>query len=528
MEQFDYIVVGGGLAGLYTAYHLAPLGRVALVARASLSDSNSYFAQGGVAAVVEESDSPHNHFEDTIEAGRGLCDPVAVELLTEEAPRRIEELIAMGMQFDEEGGRLALGLEGGHHHKRILHAGGDATGRMLSTFMIEQVSKEPRITVLDEHLVVGLLALDNRCYGIHAYNERQHSIDTLFARATVLALGGAAALYKPTTNPPTALGDGIALAMQVGARLRDLEFIQFHPTALYLPGVPSFLISEAVRGEGAYLLDAAGKRFMQDKHPLAELAPRDVVAAEIFKQIAKDGTGSVTLELSHIPRERLLKRFPTIAAHCEAHGVDFTQRIPVAPAAHYTVGGIATDLDGTTSVERLYAVGELASTGVMGANRLASNSLVECLVFGKRIAEALAATHRQALPLPDSLPGVSIPLATRSEEESWRRDSMPRFMGRLGRLLMSHVGILRQKDQLQTALAKIEEMEQELLPVADKVLFARLTLGRLAVSKAITASALGREESRGGHRREDFPETLPPTNAYHTIVERHNIYKQPI
>lgn len=524
MMQFDYVVVGGGLAGLYTAYLLSSKGSVALVTCTTLEESNSYFAQGGMAAVTEASDTPKNHFEDTIEAGRGLCSEAAVRILTEEAPQRIEELIDLGMHFDTEDGHLALGLEGGHHHRRILHAGGDATGRMVTSFMTEQVRKTPNIKILDHYFALGLIVTQGQCFGLYTYNQKSHESEAITAHATILATGGAGALYHPTTNPPTALGDGLGMALAAGATLRDLEFVQFHPTALYVPGQASFLISEAVRGEGAHLYNQSGERFMLAKHPLAELAPRDVVAREIFHQIEAEGGDSVTLSLRHLDAEHIRHRFPTIAQHCAEIGLDLTQEIPVAPAAHYTVGGVATDLNGATSVRQLYAVGEVASTGVMGANRLASNSLVECLVFGKRIAD-----HIHQHPYPQSLPSESpllhreFPLSSYAKEQEWREQEGKKYMLQLGKLLMKHVGIVRTEASLSTALEELNRLISEISIPAQNVLSATIVSQRLHLARCLVRAALERKESRGGHFRSDYPETLPNDKAYHSLITQESI-----
>lgn len=526
MIQFDYIVVGGGLAGLYTSYKLSHLGRVALVARASLEDSNSFYAQGGVAAVTEEQDTPTDHLKDTLVAGRGLCIENSVKILTEEAPRRIEELISLGMNFDTQDGHLALGLEGGHHHKRILHAGGDATGRMLSSFMISKVKQNPSISILDHHQAIKLSVSNTSCRGLWVYNEFFHRIEYLGAKAIILATGGAAALYHPTTNPPTALGDGLAMALLIGAELRDMEFIQFHPTALYAPQHGSFLISEAVRGEGAYLLNARKERFMLDRHPLAELAPRDTVAYEIFHEMQQGGEKHVTLSLKHLDAAYIRNRFPTISRRCAEIGFDFTQEIPVAPAAHYTVGGIITDLYGKTNIQNLFAVGEIASTGVMGANRLASNSLIECLVFGKRIADYIA---QGTLSLPPSLedpPMLDVTLYSKDEEHDWERVEGVRIMDMLGEVLMQEVGIIRSQTSLQRALDKIDLLFTQIDASERRdSLQAYIHRSRLFLARRIVMSAQVREESRGGHFRSDYPDTLPPEEAYHTIMSKDLIKK---
>lgn len=527
-NQYDYIIVGGGLAGLYCAYFLAKHGSVALVARRTIEESNSYYAQGGMAAVTDRADTPANHYKDTIEAGRGLCVPRAVEVLTAEAPERINELIGMGMAFDTEDGALALGLEGGHHHRRILHAGGDATGRMVTSFMIDQVRRSESITIYDHHSAERVLRSQGeeaRCRGLVTYDEQRHRFEILESSAVVLATGGAAALYHPSTNPPTALGDGLWLAEQAGAKLMDIEFVQFHPTALYLPGSPSFLISEAVRGEGAYLIDCSGSRFMLSIHDLAELAPRDVVARSIFLKMQEEGCDHVMLQLRHISPDRLLTRFPTIAEHCRALGVDITDEIPVAPAAHYTVGGVGVDLDGRTALPGLYAVGEVASTGVMGANRLASNSLVECIVFGKRIANYAVAHHgSRAYDEPIDLSQLPLPDLTWTveQEDEYQKTRGADVMRRLGETLMTHVGIIRSRAGLLQSLKQIEQLQAEVADDARHSIHAYHAAQRLRLAHQIAHAALLREESRGGHYRSDYPETLPDAEAYRTEIQSEN------
>lgn len=527
MNQYDFIVVGCGLSGLYTAYSLARKGRVALIAEVSLEDSNSYFAQGGMAAVVDPDDRVSDHFDDTMEAGRGLCNSEAVDILTREAPLRIDELIREGMRFDlDERGKPALGLEGGHHHKRILHAGGDATGRMVTSFMIQQVRQTPQITILAYHHLASLVVDGGRCVGLWSYNKTAGKMELFFASAVILATGGAAALYSPTTNPPTALGDGIALAHEVGATLCDLEFVQFHPTSLCLPNHSAFLISEAVRGEGAHLLDTQGRRFMTDKHPLGELAPRDVVARAIYDKMQEEGCRHVTLSLAHLDSTLLRRRFPTISEYCKHAGVDFSTAIPVTPAAHYTVGGIRVDLHGHTDVCALYAVGETASTGVMGANRLASNSLVECLVFGKRIAD-----HVSALPEPLSderchqlqTQYPAPVMASQEAEEQWQRRQGEPMMQQLGQTLMQYVGIVRTEEGLQTGIRHIEQAMKEMETDKERYFIARETYFRHRVGWLIAKSALARTECRGGHYRDDFCHTLPANEAYHTLIQQANI-----
>ncbi len=528
IKAFDYIVVGGGLSGLYTAYNLAKQGEVALVARDQLEDSNSYFAQGGMAAVTDKTDTPKDHFDDTIEAGRGLCIPSAVKVLVEEAPKRVNELIAMGMRFDAINGNITLGLEGGHHHHRILHAGGDATGRLVTSFMIDVVRKIPNITIFDHHLLTDLKINDGVCQGITTYDTMQHLVENFYAKATVLATGGTAALYSSTTNPPTALGDGIALALTYGVQVRDLEFIQFHPTALSLEGVPPFLISEAVRGEGAQLYNTSGKRFMLDKHPMAELAPRDVVARSIFEEIQHSNAPYVYLSLSHLPGKALRERFPTIAKHCDNLEIDFTDKIPVAPAAHYTVGGIATDLNGKTTINNLFAVGEIASTGTMGANRLASNSLIECLVMGYRIAYFIHNNSHLLSPihLPASTNDLQHSNATPTEHSTpWNNLASTTIQKKLGDLMMREVGIVRNYNSLNRAIEGIESLKKELINSSKEYNYftTKALMNRLNMARWITKAALERTESRGVHFRDDYPTPLPNEQAYHTIIEKEKL-----
>lgn len=527
MNRFDFIVVGGGLAGLYAAHELSKKGRVALIAEMSLEDSNSYHAQGGMAAVTDPADSITDHFEDTMEAGRGLCDPEAVRTLTREAPRRIDNLIEEGMMFDTDpGGKPSLGLEGGHHHHRILHAGGDATGRLVTTFMIGRVRKSERITILSNHHLASMVIHDGRCHGVWCYHKTTGMMELFLASSTILATGGAAALYSPTTNPPTALGDGIALALEAGATVRDMEFVQFHPTALCLPSRPAFLISEAVRGEGAHLLDKEGRRFMDGKHPLAELAPRDVVARMIYHTMQQESQDHVMLSLAHLDKEHIRHRFPTISDYCRSEGVDFTESIPVSPAAHYTVGGIRTDLNGQTDIDGLYAVGETASTGVMGANRLASNSLVECLVFGKRIADHVECNLRQPSveeSLRLSLTHDAPPVADAASEARWMADKGSLFMAQLGKTMTHNVGIVRTEESLDRALDDIGKALQVLEADSKTFFAAREVYRRHRVGWLTARSARMREESRGGHWRDDHRQTLPAEEAFHTLIKHNDI-----
>lgn len=525
--DYDYIVVGGGLSGINTSYYLSKLGRVALLSLATLEDSNSYYAQGGMAAVTNPSDSPEIHLQDTLVAGAGLCDLEAVRVLTGEAPKRVDELIDMGMKFDTKNGELELGLEGGHHQHRILHAGGDATGKQITSFMINELSKKENVDVFEKHALLELIVRDNHCYGVWVVNTRSTEVEAFYAKSVVIATGGAAALYRPTTNPPTALGDGLSIAYQAGAVIRDMEFIQFHPTALHFKGAPAFLISEAVRGEGAYLLNPDGERFMVGRHPLAELAPRDIVAREIYSEMQKYDVESMTLSLKHLDPEVIRNRFPSITAELSRFGLDLTNEIPIAPAAHYTVGGILVDINGRTSIEGLYAVGEVASTGVMGANRLASNSLVECVVFSKNIAEHIEKCNYQLLPNEEreSLT-CKFNKALTFSDPIWMEEHGNKLMKRLGKVLMKRAGIVRSAKKLNKALIEITDTMQELEELINMSFAVRQVYNRYLVGSLIVLSAHSREESRGGHFRKDFPDSLPAEKAYHTLIQENRIKKE--
>jgi L-aspartate oxidase len=472
----DVLVLGAGLAGLYAALAAAARGaNVVLATKGSLQASNSYMAQGGVAAVVADGDSFADHAADTIVAGRGLCDPAAVEVLVENGPGRIADLEQLGVRFDRDAaGAYLLGREGGHGRRRILHADGAATGAAIAGALIARVAAEPRIRVLEHTAALALASDGEGCAG--AWLLGHDELRLAPARMTLLATGGACALFHRTTNPPGATGDGIALAYRAGAAVRDMEFVQFHPTAL-AGGGRAFLVSEAVRGEGAHLADASGARFMIGVHPDAELAPRDVVTRTIEALLA-DG-GEAFLDLRHLDRDHVLRRFANLATGCRRAGLDLAaDPIPVAPAAHYLMGGIATDLDGATSIAGLYAVGECAATGVHGANRLASNSLLECFVFSHR-----AIGHGLDAPAPGADPGAppARPLA---------RAPLPELRRRMWDL----AGPVRDEERLTALLAWLAQR-----PDSNPAIVAGLIAG----------AALRRTESRGGHLRSDFPDTDP-------------------
>jgi L-aspartate oxidase len=503
--DFDTIVVGSGLAGLTAAYYSTRYGKVAIVTKSELDTSNSYYAQGGIAGALSSDDSPQNHFNDTIIAGRELCDEDAVEILVSEGAERIRELIDLGMKFDSKGGKLIFGLEGGHSKRRILHADGDATGKMLTLFMLGKVMQEKNIRAFEYTAVVQLLGDNDRVTGIQAIDFLTGENVIFRGRSVVIATGGLSRLYTRTTNPHTATGDGITLAYEIGARIADIEFIQFHPTALMIPGKDAFLISEAVRGEGAWLLNENGKRFMVDIHPQAELAPRDVVAYAIHTQIRNSKSGTVYLSLKHLDQQKIKRRFHNIYKVLLDLGYDMmNDLLPVAPAAHYMVGGIRTGLNGETNIKGLFACGEAASTGVMGANRLASNSLTECLVFGKRASEMASGIDK-----PKYMDFNVKPFSVNAETD----DLYIQYKNEIAQLMTNNVGVVRSKETLEFALARFSEILHQYSETGNDYNLFKIK-NAATVGMLIAKGALYREESRGGHIRDDFKNLNPEFKAH--------------
>ena len=514
--QADVIVVGSGIAGLTAALRLRQrVDRVLLVTKTVLSEGSTLWAQGGIAAALDPADSPEEHLHDTLVAGVGICDVDAVRALVTEGPTRVRELVALGAEFDRDAeGEIKLTREGGHHRDRIAHAGGDATGREISRALIaalHRVQDDPGIEVVEHALVVDLLLdASGRACGVtlHVIGEGQRDgVGAARARAVVLATGGIGQVYAATTNPSVATGDGLAAALRAGAEVADVEFVQFHPTVLWLgPGSTGQqpLISEAVRGEGAFLVDRDGVRFMEGRHPLADLAPRDVVARAIVERMRDTGEDHVHLDARHLGREFLEERFPTIVARCRELGFDpATELLPVAPAEHYASGGVRTDLHGRSSVEGLYACGEVSCTGVHGANRLASNSLLEGLVFAHRIADDLT-TRLAAGELPAVPPGQ----AGRPPGEAALLPDTSRV--EVQAAMTTGAGAVRTAESLQhTAIALAALADRSLDDGAcapDPGPQSWETTNLLHVGQVLTALAARREETRGGHVRDDFRE----------------------
>jgi L-aspartate oxidase len=485
----DYIVLGSGVAGLRAAIELARHGRVAVLTKDRLDESNTEYAQGGVAVALSDDDEISLHVEDTLKAGAGLCDEKAVRVLVEEGPRYITELIEWGAQFDREGDALAFTQEAAHSRRRILHARGDSTGREIVRSLIAHAKKNPNIQLIAHAATIGLIVEDDRCVGVRFIDPDESLRREVFARAVVLATGGAGQVFAQTTNPSIATGDGMAMAYAAGAMMCDLEFVQFHPTALALPDAPRFLLSEALRGEGAILRNHKGEAFAHRYDERGELAPRDVVARAIVAEMERTGRQWMYLDLTHLKANFLRARFPKIFETCLRYGLDLTKdQLPVSPAAHYVMGGVRTDTHGRTTLEGLYAAGEVACTSVHGANRLASNSLLEGLVFGAR---AGAAALEDSMPAPDKI--ASDPM--KFDLSEWRLD--PRTKSRVQELMWRKVGLIRRADDLQMAAEECAKMVEENVNERTRN-FAHL-------AKLMAEAALWREESRGGHYREDFP-----------------------
>ena len=495
----DFIIVGSGIAGLRAAVELAPFGEIVIITKADPNESNTEYAQGGIAAAIGKGDSPELHAQDTMIAGDGLCDERAVRVLCDEGPRYTRELIAWGARFNLDAeGEPALASEGAHSVRRVLHAA-DATGREIGRVLWERMVAVARIRVLKNTLAVSAIVEDGRCVGVR-FIDAHGEPGRAYAPATLLATGGAGQVFSETTNPEVATGDGVALAFRAGARVADMEFVQFHPTVLDVRDAPRFLLSEALRGEGARLVDATGEAFMLRYHPAGDLAPRDVVARSIVLESQRTA-GPIFLSLRHLDSDEVHRRFPMIAATCLKAGLDLARDLlPVGPAAHYMMGGVETDLDGRTSVTGLFAAGEVACTRVHGANRLASNSLLEGLVFGARAGRAMMGATREAdLPPPvfrqNAPPAPKSGIIQMSEVD-------------IRALMWKSVGLFREYSNLSEAFSMLQQQQEALdehltgSAMLDHTSWRRASL--VTVAALIARAALRREESRGGHFRTDF------------------------
>jgi L-aspartate oxidase len=493
----DFLVIGAGVAGLRAAIELSAAGNTLVIAKDTLRESSSEYAQGGIAVALSDDDEVELHEHDTLAAGDGLCDRQAVHVLVEEGPAAIQQLIDWGAEFDRDGGKLAFTREGAHSRRRILHAHGDSTGREIARTLYRKAASLPNISFQSYAATTDLLLVDGAAAGAVVFDANARRLIPVCAKAVLLATGGLGQVYAETTNPDVATGDGVAVAWRAGAEISDLEFVQFHPTALHVEGAPSFLLSEALRGEGAYLRNIAGERFT------GELAPRDIVARAIVAEMRRTGAAHVLLDLTHRGPEFIRGRFPRIYETCLHYGVDISrQPAPVRPAAHYAMGGVRTDLDGRTSIPHLYAAGEVACTGVHGANRLASNSLLEGVVFGARAGRAMREWSGAGMPGEAATPEAAFPAVTVAE---------------IRKLASEKCGLVRNGEFLAEACRAFESHGMQPLADVDLTHFELRNLH--AVALLIARCALSREESRGAHYRTDFPEKREQF-ARHTVISR--------
>jgi L-aspartate oxidase len=498
----DILVVGAGIAGIRAALEVPSDLNVLVVTKDRLNESNSSYAQGGIAGVISPEDRFENHIEDTHIAGAGLCSPEVVEMVVREAPQQINDLIRFGTHFDLENGELALTREGGHSHRRIVHALGDATGFEVMNSIISHAIKSPNIAMQGDTFTLDILTDEGKCVGMIAWRA-DIGVHLIWAKQVILASGGCGIVYRETTNPPVATGDGMAAAWRAGAELRDMEFMQFHPTVLYVAGSSRFLISEAVRGEGAYLRDVNGERFMLAEDSRAELAPRDIVSQAIFRCMEKTQHPNVYLDLSHLPPEKVHERFPGINKVCLSFGLDITKdRIPVRPGAHYMVGGVTVDLQGRTTIPCLWGAGEVTSTGLHGANRLASNSLIEGLVYGTLCAQGATEAVRQ---MPKEM--TARPLRYNCQQATSAHDDLDvnDLTNSLRSLMVRNLGIVRDRKRMLEAKRDVDFWCRYALTREFHDRRGWELQNLLTVARQMIQSALAREESRGTHFRSDFP-----------------------
>jgi L-aspartate oxidase len=497
----DVLIIGGGLAGLRAALAVPDGQAVLVITKSNLRQSNSSYAQGGIASVIDPEDRFEDHIADTLAAGCGLCDRAVVDMVVREAPARINELIEWGTLFDKESGALALGREGGHSHHRIVHALGDSTGKEVMRAVIDRACARENVETWENAFTLDLLTHEGRCRGALVW-DAEHGMVLVWAKQTILCTGGAGQVYRETTNPEVATGDGLAIAFRAGAELRDMEFMQFHPTVLYIAGSSRSLITEAMRGEGAKLVDRSGYRFMEEFDPRGELAPRDVVSRAIVTQMERTRHPNVYLDLSHLDPDAVRARFPGIAARCAEFGLDITRDwIPVRPGAHYMIGGVTVDIEGHTSVSGLWAAGECTSSGLHGANRLASNSLLEGLVYG---AHAGAGAAREAAKIDDDY--RALPLVNLPQDDGTEALDLADIRNSLKSLVWRSAGVRRNRDHLVEAVENIDRWCGYVLARQFADTGGWELQNMLTVSRVIIDAALGREETRGVHFRTDFPD----------------------
>jgi L-aspartate oxidase len=506
----DVLIIGGGVAGFRAALGIPEGMRALVVTKDQVRESNSQYAQGGIASVMDPEDRLDNHIADTLTAGKGLCDTAVVEMVVREAPELISELIAWGTHFDHVNGHVALGREGGHSHARIVHALGAETGREIMRAIIQRARSRPNVRIWQNSFTIDLITHEDRCRGALVW-DRRRGFALVWARAVVLATGGAGQLFRETTNPPIATADGHAMAFRAGAELRDMEFMQFHPTVLYLAGSTRHLLTEALRGEGAYLRDCNGERFMPDIHPLAELAPRDVVTLAIAAQMAKTQHPNVYLDLSHLDPDAIRRQFPGIDRLCRNFDLDITRDpIPVCPGAHYMIGGVTIDLSGRTTLPGLWAAGEVTSSGLHGANRLASNSLLEGLVYGTRVAADIVSGLEAAGPEPLEVPPVWAP----SSKDRTERIDLDDLRKSLRALLWRHLGITRDSFGLKEASERVDHWSRYILSLEFDGPSGWTMQNMLLAGRLMIAAATARTESRGVHYRQDYPREDPGMNLH--------------